>query len=158
MTELREWSGNERKGKINKLKTQQDEWQRERDMISGTLTTKVKNASLPHSVSSSSLSLSLISLLFIQFSYFQHPPTVSALMLLNIIPFLSLSIAPQCAVVGETGEGSVAPLMQRITGREGREEKRFPCWPCPAAKLWMAMVMLVQRGGGYEQEKVWSEK
>lgn len=44
---------------------------------------------------------------------------------------LSRSLAPQRAAVDDRigeGEGSVAPLMQRITGRETREEKkRFLC-------------------------------
>lgn len=173
MTELREWSGNERKGKINKLKTQRgDEWQRERERETwflGPWRQRLKMLLF--------LTLSPTPpFLCLWFPYFlfsfhisnTHPSTVSALILLNIIPFLSLSIAPQSAAVGDTGEGSVAPLMQRITGREGREEKRLPCWPCPAAKHWMAMVMLVQRGVGYEQEgygvrnkwerlKVWEE-
>lgn len=51
-------------------------------------------------------------------------------------------------------EGSVAPLMQRITGRESREEKwrGFCVDLVPLPNGWMVVAVVVQRimGGGYE--------
>lgn len=52
------------------------------------------------------------------------------------------------------GEGSVAPLMQRITGRESREEKwrGFCVDLVPLPNGWMVVAVVVQgiMGGGYE--------
>lgn len=125
--------------------------------VTSRLKTKVKNTALPLSAPFPFFSVfDFLMFLLSCTSYFQHRPEHLHSFFSTSLDFaflhLSLSIAPQRAAVDNTGEGSVAPLMRRITGRESWEEKwRFVCWPCPDARHWMVVVMLVQGSAGYEE-------